>query len=123
MFDLAFVLFAFVLDKIAFASYRPCQIIHSFDCFAGIRFSFDNLSPRDRQFHTMNNFFGMFDLDCPSPTKPSVQTVCFFVLIQTFSIFVHICRPFYCANGVDEQMITKTTFPQTFGDNSDVDHI
>ena len=46
VFDLAFVLFASVLDKIAFASYRPCQIIHSFDCFSGIRFSFDSLSPR-----------------------------------------------------------------------------
>ena len=50
--------------------------IHSFGC--------DCLSTCDRKFHTMNSFLGTFDLDCPSPTNPSEQTACFFVLIQRF---------------------------------------
>ena len=52
--------------------------------FASIRFSFDNLSPCDGDFHIMNSFRGTVDLDCPWPTNPSVQAVCFFLLIQCF---------------------------------------
>ena len=65
---------------------RPCQTMHSFGCFTSVLFSFDNLSPCDRKFHTIFSFLGTFDLDCPSPTNPSVQAVCFLMLIQRFSI-------------------------------------
>ena len=121
-FVLAFVLFPFALAGRAFRFHRPCQTIHSVDCFASIQFSFDTLTPCDRTFHTMNRFFGTFDLDCPSLKNPSEQAVCFFVPIQLFDL-IHKLRPFCRASGVVEQMIPKNTFLQTFDDNSDFDQI
>ena len=61
---------------------RPCRTIHSFGCFAIIQFPFNSLSPCGHKCHIMNSFLGTFDLDCPSPTNPSEQAVCFFVRIQ-----------------------------------------
>ena len=100
---------------------RPCQTIHSFSCFASFRFSFDNLLPCDHKFHTMNNFLGTCALDCSVADK-SIGTSCVFLRANsTFSIsfinFAHSAVP------VDEQMIPKTTFLQTFDDNSDVGQI
>ena len=65
---------------------RPCRAIHLFGCFASLRFSFDNLSPCDRKFHSMISFLGTVDLGCPLPTNPSEQDMCVFVLIQLHSV-------------------------------------
>ena len=50
----------------------------------GVQFSLDHLSPCGGNCHTMNSFHGTSDLGYPSPTHPSEQAVCFFVLIQRF---------------------------------------
>ena len=61
---LVFVLLALALVRACLCLCRPCQTIHSFEFFSCIQFSFDNLSPCGRKFHTMNSFLGTFDLDC-----------------------------------------------------------
>ena len=71
---LAFVLFCLCPCQACLWFYRPCQTIHSFGSFACVQFSFDNLSPCDRKFHTMKFR--------PLPTNPSEQAECFFVPIQ-----------------------------------------
>ena len=57
---------AFALPRagLAFAFVVRCQTVHSGACFACVQFSFDNLSPCDRELHTMNCSLGTFDLGC-----------------------------------------------------------
>ena len=95
-FALALILFGFALARLAFGFCRPCQTIHKFGCLACIQFSFDNLSPCGRKFHTTNSFFGIFDFYCPLPTNPSEQAVCFFVLIQRFRSLSQILSILSC---------------------------
>ena len=102
---------------------RPCQTVHSFDCFARIQLSFDTLSPCDCNFHTMTNFIEIFDLDSPSPTGPSEQAACSFLLIQHVRFVSRISSFPSKKIRVDEQVMTKTTFLQTFDGDSNFDQI
>ena len=68
-------------------------------CRASVKFSFDNPSACGRKLHTMNSFFGTFNLDCPTPTNPSEQAMCFFVPIQSFRSLSQF-RPFCRARSV-----------------------
>ena len=100
MFTLSFVPSSCLCPCLCLSSLCPCLCLglplpfvvraRPSTCLAVLQvfvFFFSTVSPCDCQFHTMNSFLGTFDLGCPSPTNPSVQAVCFFVLGQRFRSF------------------------------------
>ena len=69
----------------------------------------------------MNSFLGTSDLGI---ANKSIGTGCVIPRAGSmFSISFHQFRPFCRASSVDEQMIPKTTFLQTFDDDSEFDQI